>query len=203
MRLARISHAGVSSEDLRPGQWRPLTVDELVDLKKLYGVPKKVRAPSFEPATPRAVRGQKPARPDVRGSVHKPARKDERAPRVERGLRSERDRDRDFASRGTRPERGFDARGERSAPADRRTSRTDRGAAIDRRAPRTDRGAAIDRRAPRTDRGAATDRRETRADRGGRGSERGARAEGARPAQPATRKGSFERGPGRKGRGAR
>jgi 23S rRNA pseudouridine2605 synthase len=48
MRLARLSHAGVTSEDLRPGQWRELTRDELVDLKKTYGVPKKVRAPSLE-----------------------------------------------------------------------------------------------------------------------------------------------------------
>jgi 23S rRNA pseudouridine2605 synthase len=50
MRLARISHAGVTSEDLRPGQWRPLSLDELVNLKRDYGVPKKVRAPQFEPA---------------------------------------------------------------------------------------------------------------------------------------------------------
>jgi 23S rRNA pseudouridine2605 synthase len=47
MRLARISHAGISSEDLRPGQWRPLSIDELADLKKRYGVPKKVRAPEL------------------------------------------------------------------------------------------------------------------------------------------------------------
>ena len=50
MRLARISHAGVTSEDLRPGQWRPLSLDELVDLKRDYGVPKKVRPPQFEAA---------------------------------------------------------------------------------------------------------------------------------------------------------
>lgn len=47
MRLARVSHAGVTSEDLRPGQWRPLTVDELVQLKKDFGVPKKVRSPQL------------------------------------------------------------------------------------------------------------------------------------------------------------
>jgi 23S rRNA pseudouridine2605 synthase len=47
MRLARISHAGVTSEDLRPGQWRPLTVDELIQLKKDFGVPKKVRPPQL------------------------------------------------------------------------------------------------------------------------------------------------------------
>jgi 23S rRNA pseudouridine2605 synthase len=71
MRLARISHAGVTSEDLRPGQWRPLSVDELVDLKKTYGVPKKVRAPEFVPAE-KVTKGQRrPARPDIRGEIHK------------------------------------------------------------------------------------------------------------------------------------
>ena len=75
MRLARISHAGVTSEDLRPGQWRPLTVDELVDLKKVYGVPKKVHAPQFEPAPPVVKGKRRPARPDIHGEIHerKPA----------------------------------------------------------------------------------------------------------------------------------
>jgi 23S rRNA pseudouridine2605 synthase len=70
MRLARISHAGVTSEDLRPGQWRPLTVEELVDLKKVYGVPKKVRAPQFEPAPPVNKGQRRPARPDIHGEIH-------------------------------------------------------------------------------------------------------------------------------------
>jgi 23S rRNA pseudouridine2605 synthase len=75
MRLVRISHAGITSEDLRPGQWRPLTIDELVDLKKVYGVPKKVRAPQLEPLTGRAAKGRlRAARPDVRGEAFKPAR---------------------------------------------------------------------------------------------------------------------------------
>lgn len=43
MRLARLSFAGLTAEDLRPGQWRPLTVDELRKLKRAYGVPKRVR----------------------------------------------------------------------------------------------------------------------------------------------------------------
>lgn len=42
-RLARLSHAGISAEGLRPGQWRLLTVEELKDLKKQFGVPEKVR----------------------------------------------------------------------------------------------------------------------------------------------------------------
>lgn len=44
MRLARVSFAGIDHEDLKPGQWRPLTVDELRKLKKTYGVPKRIRA---------------------------------------------------------------------------------------------------------------------------------------------------------------
>ena len=42
MRLARISFAGITSEGLRPGTWRALTREELVELKKVYGVPKRV-----------------------------------------------------------------------------------------------------------------------------------------------------------------
>ena len=82
MRLARISHAGITSEDLRPGQWRPLSVDELVDLKKAYGVPKKVRAPEFVPAEKVSKGQRRPARPDIRGEIHnrspKPARASDR-----------------------------------------------------------------------------------------------------------------------------
>lgn len=43
MRLARVSFADLDHEGLRPGQWRPLTVDELKKLKQTYGVPKRVR----------------------------------------------------------------------------------------------------------------------------------------------------------------
>ena len=46
MRLARTSFAGITSEGLRPGQWRPLTVDEMLDLRTQYGVPKRVRSPA-------------------------------------------------------------------------------------------------------------------------------------------------------------
>src|SRR5450432_1202564 len=48
MRLARISHAGVTAEDLRPGQWRHLSLDELVALKREFGVPQRVRSPGTE-----------------------------------------------------------------------------------------------------------------------------------------------------------
>jgi 23S rRNA pseudouridine2605 synthase len=43
MRLARVSFAGITHEDLRPGHWRHLSVDELRTLKQLFGVPKRVR----------------------------------------------------------------------------------------------------------------------------------------------------------------
>lgn len=43
MRLARTSFAGVTSEGLRPGDARSLTVDELTDLRDRFGVPKRVR----------------------------------------------------------------------------------------------------------------------------------------------------------------
>jgi 23S rRNA pseudouridine2605 synthase len=48
MRLARISHAGITAEDLRPGQWRHLSLDELVALKREFGVPHRVRSPGTE-----------------------------------------------------------------------------------------------------------------------------------------------------------
>lgn len=44
MRLARLSFAGVTSEGLVPGKWRLLTVDELLAIRKDFGVPKRVRA---------------------------------------------------------------------------------------------------------------------------------------------------------------
>lgn len=43
-RLARTSFAGISTEGLRPGDFRYLTRDELVELRTQYGVPKSVRA---------------------------------------------------------------------------------------------------------------------------------------------------------------
>ena len=55
MRLARVSFAGISTEGLSPGRWRHLTRDELVDLKKTYGVPKVIPAvPSASAAAPKA-----------------------------------------------------------------------------------------------------------------------------------------------------
>lgn len=43
IRLARLSHAGIGTEALRPGQWRLLTIDELKSLKASYGVPERLK----------------------------------------------------------------------------------------------------------------------------------------------------------------
>jgi 23S rRNA pseudouridine2605 synthase len=62
MRLARVAFAGIAGEGVRPGQWRPLSVDELKKLQRTYGVPKRVRPPQSPAATSeRKQRGQKPA----------------------------------------------------------------------------------------------------------------------------------------------
>lgn len=53
MRLARTAFAGVTSEGLRPGDWRYLTADELRTFKKDFGVPKRVVSPPREPPPPR------------------------------------------------------------------------------------------------------------------------------------------------------
>jgi len=50
MRLSRVAFAGITSEGLRPGDLRVLTYDELVQLKKEYGVPKH---PSVAKGPPR------------------------------------------------------------------------------------------------------------------------------------------------------
>jgi 23S rRNA pseudouridine2605 synthase len=53
MRLARLAHAGISTEGLRPGAYRYLTADELSELKQAYGVPRRVRAPGGAAEPPR------------------------------------------------------------------------------------------------------------------------------------------------------
>ncbi len=46
MRLARTAFAGVTVEGLRPGEYRPLSPDELADLRKDFGVPRRASASS-------------------------------------------------------------------------------------------------------------------------------------------------------------
>lgn len=90
LRLSRLSHAGITTEGLRPGEWRPLSKDELTTLKKTYGVPKRVHAPAPPPERtardPRPerkrperpqrsdrLRPERPQRPERPGFQHAPA----------------------------------------------------------------------------------------------------------------------------------
>jgi 23S rRNA pseudouridine2605 synthase len=53
MRLSRVSFAGITSEGLRPGDYRPLSNGELIDLKKAYGVPRRLPRPEPLGAAPK------------------------------------------------------------------------------------------------------------------------------------------------------
>jgi 23S rRNA pseudouridine2605 synthase len=78
IRLARMSHAGISTDGVRVGEYRLLTSDELQELKTKYGVPKKIRGaiteeelnelPRRRPTTRRTT-GSKPKRFVAEGKV--------------------------------------------------------------------------------------------------------------------------------------
>jgi 23S rRNA pseudouridine2605 synthase len=68
MRLARLSFAGISAEGLRPGEWRYLAPDELVDLKKEYGVPKRIVDAEMRPTQRTRPRKGPLKAPEARGS---------------------------------------------------------------------------------------------------------------------------------------
>ena len=103
MRLARTSFAGITHDGLKPGQLRPLTSEELMDLREKYGVPKKVRrtaAVALPPSTRGGGPGGRKSRvsPSARGQTSQP-RDDVRSARIDRS--------------GTKP-RGADSRGPRA-----------------------------------------------------------------------------------------
>ena len=95
MRLARLSFADVTSEGLRPGDWRYLDRKELIVLRELYGVPKRIRNPPPLPAKPVAAprapgkpRGGRfdaatPARPDTTAKSGPRSRTPARTPEVD------------------------------------------------------------------------------------------------------------------------
>lgn len=56
LRLVRESFAGITAEDVRPGQWRYLSVDEQKELKRAWGVPARVRPPPALPVESRRKR---------------------------------------------------------------------------------------------------------------------------------------------------
>ncbi len=64
MRLARLAFAQITAEGLRPGEWRHMTRDELVQLKKTYGVPRSIASPPEQSHAPaRRTRGMSDRRP--------------------------------------------------------------------------------------------------------------------------------------------
>jgi 23S rRNA pseudouridine2605 synthase len=89
MRLSRVAHAGITAEDLKPGEWRMLTIDELKALKREYGVPRRVHGPDARLG-------------DTRGghvTLRRPKAQDERA---RRGDKPTRDRHEDTSRRDAR-----------------------------------------------------------------------------------------------------
>jgi 23S rRNA pseudouridine2605 synthase len=76
MRLARMSFATITAEGLRPGQWRHMTREELVQLKKTYGVPKSIPSPPEKvesgrrTRSPQADRGRPGRRPGSDDRAH-------------------------------------------------------------------------------------------------------------------------------------
>jgi 23S rRNA pseudouridine2605 synthase len=123
MRLARVAFAGITNEGLRPGQWRFLTVSELQDMRKAFGVPRRARSASTAASGGRVhgkvqrhggPRDERPRREGQPAPDRRPAPRDERPRRVDRPA----------------PDR-------RSAPRDERPRRVDRPAPDRRSAPRS------------------------------------------------------------------
>lgn len=114
MRLARLSFAGVSSEGLRPGEWRSLTVDELTSLREQFGVPKRVRRTAIVTGGARvSERGHSGrSRPTVERASHT-----DREPRARASRTSERTSERTSSTErttgGSRPRVVEPGRGER------------------------------------------------------------------------------------------
>ncbi len=76
VRLSRLSHAGISAEGLRPGEWRFLTVDELKALRQKYGVPEKIRGALVDGERASRASGKKEkSRARRTGSATRPGRK--------------------------------------------------------------------------------------------------------------------------------
>jgi 23S rRNA pseudouridine2605 synthase len=206
MRLARMSFAGISSESLRPGEWRPLSVDELLDIRKHFGVPKKVRMASMAGPV------EKPGR-HGHDRTSRSERHTQAATRIERmgggGSPTQRGAPRPravpHAERGGAPAaRGASRPDSRAARPDARATRSDnrtpfsdsRGPRTDTRAPRPDtRAPRTEGRGPRTDtRGPRTDSRAPRPDtRASRPDSRAARPDTRAP-RPDSRSAQPERG---------
>jgi 23S rRNA pseudouridine2605 synthase len=108
MRLARTAFAGITTERLRPGEYRSLVRDELVSLREQFGVPRRLPKAGV-PMTTNVARGPAPRvrRAAPVASAAPPEGRSEK----NRG-RGARDGDRQAAGRGARD-------GDRHAPAGR------------------------------------------------------------------------------------
>jgi len=95
MRLARLSFAGITSEGLRPGQYRYLSTEELVRLQREYGVPRRIPGPPMQPYRAPSAResGRRSAEARPRSDRSSPPRARER-PRAPAGQRPARGRSR-------------------------------------------------------------------------------------------------------------
>ena len=76
MRLARVAFAGITSEGLRPGDCRPLSAEELMEIRRSFGVPKRI----LRPAIPAGGKTMSPpprvrARPRLTGKARARTRK--------------------------------------------------------------------------------------------------------------------------------
>jgi 23S rRNA pseudouridine2605 synthase len=112
MRLSRLSFAGITSEGLKPGEWRLLTADELMELRKAHGVPKRIR-PAMDQAS----------RPRPRPRLTTTTRDDGDRPKVRRTRAGEvehRDASPSF-KRGERPEKARSSQAPQRAGGPRRT----------------------------------------------------------------------------------
>lgn len=85
MRLARVQFAGIDHVGLRPGAYRLLSRDELVALKEMYGVPKRIPrhigSGHEQGKPPPKVRGGRMAEPSVRKRGSSSATQRSRPPR--------------------------------------------------------------------------------------------------------------------------
>ena len=184
MRLARLSFASVTAEGLRPGQWRHMTRDELVQLKKTYGVPRSVVSPPAQDHAPaRRTRSPEPKRGPAARNVR--ARGEEREPLPTYSKERFTARDRVAGARAARPHGEPDTT-ERATREERSASREERPAARENRPARE--GAAPSRgRSDRTDRPAREGAPSFRSDRDDRAAREGAPSFRDRSDRPAPR----------------
>lgn len=115
MRLARVAFAGIDLEGLPPGRWRAMTRDELMQLKKTYGVPRSLPAATPLVQSPGGAKRTRPAGAPARGRSSGDARQ-------ERGDARGRSAD----SRDSREDRGS-ARGRSAEPREERSHTRDGG----------------------------------------------------------------------------